>query len=371
MAKTHDQPAVPRSVSAPTYQYSYFLFIYISNHNLNQNWGQLLVKYCLTYSQLQLFSWAKVHMYWALAGIPNHDSCKSATKNKNNLIRSRVIMISTIIISGQPITSINKKMKTVWCAHKVKLIDEEDASGQSQWTTSTTKQLKQNSKNGCKLPMPMFWAECRAFTVGKGATSLTKGYLGSMPKLLYVLLYRTEWNWRRQVLVTHTPPGLLVLLVFLLKVEVSVFQFSSSSNWFDTHWTSNNCFDDRHTLSAAYVCSRWYVSYHDVDDQDRNDDRVGSYKRAHMSFDSRTNIEESYILSLADHTSSFVATIGATGHNLMDRTKSCPTTTRRSSAKFKTTGKSWVILGSLTDKPFRINASSIKSGFLITHLVLS
>jgi len=70
------------------------------------------------------------------------------------------------------------------------------------------------------------------------------------------------------------------------------------------------------------------------DDQDRND-RLGSYKRARMSFDSSTNIEESHnMLSLADQTSSsFVATVGATGHNLMDRTKSCPTT-RRSSVEF-------------------------------------
>ena len=70
------------------------------------------------------------------------------------------------------------------------------------------------------------------------------------------------------------------------------------------------------------------------DDQDRND-RLGSYKRARMSFDSSTNIEESHnMLSLADQTSSsFVATFGATGHNLMDRTKSCPTT-RRSSVEF-------------------------------------
>mmetsp|Transcript_5548 Transcript_5548/g.8128 ORF Transcript_5548/g.8128 Transcript_5548/m.8128 type:complete len:442 (+) Transcript_5548:233-1558(+) len=70
------------------------------------------------------------------------------------------------------------------------------------------------------------------------------------------------------------------------------------------------------------------------DDQDRND-RLGSYKRARMSFDSSTNIEESHnMLSLVDQTSSsFVATVGATGHNLMDRTKSCPTT-RRSSVEF-------------------------------------
>eukprot|EP00985_Skeletonema_marinoi_P002595 scaffold1065_cov128-Skeletonema_marinoi.AAC.7 len=69
-------------------------------------------------------------------------------------------------------------------------------------------------------------------------------------------------------------------------------------------------------------------------DQDRND-RLGSYKRARMTFDSSTNIEESHnMLSLADQTSSsFVATIGATGHNLMDRTKSCPTT-HRSSVEF-------------------------------------
>ena len=70
-------------------------------------------------------------------------------------------------------------------------------------------------------------------------------------------------------------------------------------------------------------------------DQDRNDDRLGSYKRARMSFDSSTNIEESHnMLSLADPTSSsFVANIGATGHNLLDRTKSCPTT-HRSSVEF-------------------------------------